>query len=443
MSQGEVYGYGSQNPNPTNKKDSENSAASVTQNVIPVNTPKEVIVIHDKVIIRAPTYEPVDVTKLRNAIIVATSRYYPIRRELYNLYTQCLLDAHLQGIIKKRFDTILNKPLFFKKNGKVDDTFKILIKSNKFRNLLTEILSTILWGVTGFDFIAGKTFDFQVLRRKHIKPKWKIYATEESGIEGFYYPDLKNVWVIGDDEDLGLLQYASFHVFYKRNAKGDWANFIQKYGQPLRIFRTDNLADEQSKIELRQSLQQMNGATDCIIPNSINAEVIPQTGSNSNGDLQKNFEIHCNNELDILILGNSETTSNSSGGSQAKAKIHKDGQDEIHKSDMHYLTSILNEPHFLEILSSYGYNTDNGSFEFDQETNIEYLSQKIIIDAAIPKNVPISDDYWYETYNIPKPDNYDQMKTEVNVEEEEQEPEPNPDNKPIKKTLKKLMSFFQ
>jgi hypothetical protein len=46
------------------------------------------------------------------------------------------------------------------------------------------------------------------------------------------------------------------------------------------------------------------------------------------------------------------------------------------------------------------------------------MLNRVIIDTFVSGKVPIGDDYYYETYGIPKPDDYDVLKAKM--EEEKQ-----------------------
>lgn len=116
--------------------------------------------------------------------------------------------------------------------------------------------------------------------------------------------------------------------------------------------------------------------------------------------------------MSIAILGNSETTTSSNSSGYAQAAVHQSQQLEITQSDLRYICNILNSEQFLNILTSYGYNVQGGTFCFDEEIDLQKLKSRLDIDIQLSNKVPISDDYWYETYGIPKPDNYDQLKQE-------------------------------
>jgi phage gp29-like protein len=142
-----------------------------------------------------------------------------------------------------------------------------------------------------------------------------------------------------------------------------------------------------------------------MIPNTATFEIIDGKTGNANGQLQDMFVKAMDAQISIIILGNTETTSNSGTGSQAKSKTHSDQQKEILKADLAYLESKLNDPHFIKILQSYDLPVmEDGRFNIKSEIDINYAAQKVIIDTTLSNaGLPIAENYFYETYDIPKP----------------------------------------
>jgi phage gp29-like protein len=143
------------------------------------------------------------------------------------------------------------------------------------------------------------------------------------------------------------------------------------------------------------------------------------------------------------LLGNTETTGSSKGSGHAQAQVHSQQQQEIIKSDMVYLTNLLNDPVLTNYLKSLGLPVKNGGmFQFDKEVDIAYMKEKYQIDKALVEmGLQVSEDYFYDTYAIPKPKPSDTMVNQVDMDDEETEPadensqKPNP-RKPVKKPAK-------
>lgn len=348
-----------------------------------------------------------DILTWRSALIAAESRYFPNRTWLYNLYEETLLDGHLSGIIQKRIDTVLNKSLVYRDaNGQEVLGMARYTSGWQFRNVLRWIMETLFWGITGIEFIPGAELQARLIPRKHIKTKTQLISFEENQQdEGIDYTKLDNVWIIGELEDLGLLNKCTPYVIYKRGLFADWAQFAEIFGQPVRIARYD-VFDTNTKIALEETLRQAGSSLALLLPKTAEFEIMDGKTANANGDLQQQFKEACNQELSIIVLGNTETTTGGYGsGSLAKAKTHLEQQQELSKNDIAYLTAMLNMPHFHKILASYGWPvTTGGYFQINRDIDVSFLALRKDIDLAVKAaGIPLSDEYFYETYGLPKP----------------------------------------
>lgn len=362
-----------------------------------------------------------DIGKLKLAIESAESILFPNRADLYDLYHDVFsMDGHLSGIIEKRINSVLNKRLnFIKKDGTKDNNFDDLIASTEFRSIITAIMESKIWGLSGLEFIIGTKLCVKEIPRKHIKPEKKLITKHQYSInesDGFLYEEMPFVWVIGRDNDLGLLLRCSLYAIYKRGNFGDWAQYVELFGQPVRIVYYDAY-DSQTKTELRKMLNESGSSLAMMIPKQAEFEMLDGKTSNGDGQLQARFREVCNEEMSIAILGNSETTVSSKSSGYAQSKEHASQQNELIMSDLTFVANLLNSDKFCSILQSYGYEI-NGRFVYETEINLEKLKARIDIDIKISEVVPIEDDYWYNTYGIPKPKNYKQLKTEKTAEKQ-------------------------
>jgi len=373
---------------------------------------KESIIINELVIV-APNRAQKDLQDFRNALRAAESVYCPNRTQLYDLYSAVLLDGHLCGVVSKRMDYVLNKKIHaLDKTGKDVEVYFDLFGKNEWRELIKTLLEVRFWGLSGLEFIPGEDFSFALIPRKHIKSekkrisKTQMSADEESGID---YSCMPNVWVIGKENDFGILLQCAPYALWKRGNLGDWAQFIEIFGQPQRVARYDGY-DKQTKAELRKALEESGASMSIMIPKQAELEIMDGKTSNANGELQDKFRKACNDEMSVVVLGNTETTTSSKSSGYAQSKTQSEEQAEISKSDIAFVTSLLNSKPFLQILKSYGYPTEGVSFKFEDEKDIQYLASRIEVDTKLAALVPMDDDYFYDMYDIPKPANYDQLK---------------------------------
>jgi len=416
-------------------------------------TKKQELVVHDFTLV-APDRNRRDAGKLRAAIQRAESIHLPSRVALYDLYHDIVtIDGHLSGVIRKRLDSVLNKSIkFVDKNRRKVDAMDTLIWSNRFNRLVEIILESKLWGISGIEFVVGDKFDFEEVPRKHIRPEMGIVVKSQYDSTGIDLGALPYVWTVGDKRDLGLLLQCSMYALYKRAGFGDFAQYVEIFGQPVRIIYYDAY-DAKTKEELRKMLSESGGSLVMMIPKQAQFQMLDGKTSNGTGELQTRLIESCNAEMSIAILGNTETTSSSSSSGYAQAKIQAQQQTEITKSDIAFVQNVLNEAQFLKILQSYGYPTEGGSFEFEMEIDLEALKLRLEIDREVSLKVPYDDDYWYNAYGVPKPDNYEELKTkqedreklmqEFLTKKQESDKEVGADGAPVDKNLfDRIVSFF-
>lgn len=390
----------------------------------------EAYVIHDLTLV-APNRNSKDIKSLKESVISAESIYAPNRVQLYDLYHDILsMDGFLRGIITKRIDSVLNKKLkFSKKDGKQDDDLTKLIKSEKGRDLITLMMESKFWGTSGVEFIIGNELEFKEVPRKHIKPEKGIITKSQYGISeesGYSYDEMAFVWVMGKPKDLGLLLACSMYAIYKRGTFGDYAQYVEIFGQPVRIMKYDAY-DTKTKQELKTLLTDSGSSLAMMIPKQAEFEMLDGKTSNGDGKLQIGLKDACNEEMCIAILGNTETTTSSKSSGYAQSKEHGEQQDELTVSDLIFVENMLNSKKFKQILKSYGFDVD-GEFEFELDLDLTKLKLRMEIDTFVSQKVPIGDDYWYKTYGIPKPDNYDELKAKMEQAAQEPAPEPSPNN---------------
>ena len=361
---------------------------------------KEEEIIVNELNVRSADRSRKDIATWRGALIIAESVYYPNRTRLYDLYEDIILDGHLSGIIAKRIDTVLNKEIFFESQGRKDHSMDELIRSLPFRNLVRTVMETQLWGMSAVEFLPGKELAYDIIPRKHVRPELGIISYEQGGTDGIPYADLQNVWVMGGTKDLGLLLKCAPYCLYKRGGLSDWAQYIELFGQPVRVIKYDSY-DEQTKAELKKILDESGSSLSLMIPRQADFEIKDGKQTNCDGNLQLSFIKALNDEMSILILGNTETTTSSLSTGYAQSKVHLEQQYEITLSDLTYTAAMLNTEKFKSVLRGYGYTIDNGRFAFAKDTDIDYLKARIAIDRELAQVVPVPESYWYDTYGMP------------------------------------------
>lgn len=397
-----------------------------------------------------------DIKKFRDALCEAERIYSPNRTALYDLYATVILDGHLKGIIKKRRSSLVNKKLkFVKGGGVVDDDITRLAAKSKFRKMRKELFDQKLWGLSGLEFIPGHKFDFNCIPRKHIKPDVKMITQDEWGNVGIVYDGVWNLWIVGEVYEFGDLLECSPYAIWKKGNMGDWAQYIEIFGQPIIKIIYDGY-NEKVRKELDDLAKNIASSTRILLPKEANMDVLDGKQTNGDGALQDTFRKACNQEMSVLVLGNTETTSSSDSSGYAQGKIHQQQQEEITDDDKIEELGLLNDEFFFTILKSFGYSPEGGEFVYDEPADLARLKDESAIDTFLENTVglPLGDDYYYEKYNRPKPVNYSQLKKEKQQAAEQQQQqkfknqfdefeEKEDDHEAVKKVKRAARGFMQ
>ena len=386
-------------------KKQENSTNSTVRTASPSQ-----LVINDMTLV-APRRNRKDIAALKSAVVAAESISLPNRSQLYDIYHDCVtIDGHLSGILAKRRDSVRNKPIrFVNAAGERVDAIDSLISSQQFYDLLGIIVDTAFWGCSAVQFIAGNSFAFSEVPRKHIRIENRQITRFQGDTVGIPADDIPGLWLLGRPRDLGALLTCSMYSIYKRGAFGDFSQYVEIFGQPVRVARYDAY-DTRTREELRRMCQEAGASLIMMLPKQADFEMLDGKSANGNGELQRNLILSCNEEMSVAILGNSETTTSSQTSGYAQAREHGKQQQEIIRSDMRRVENTLNSPFFLDILARYP--VEGGRFEFEQDIDLSSLTQRANIDMQLLPHIPIGDDYFYDTYGIPKPADYKAQRAE-------------------------------
>jgi hypothetical protein len=387
-----------------------------------------------------------DIKAWRNALQTAESEITPRRVPLYDIYFDVLLDTHLQSVIQKRKTAVLTGNIQFMRNGNIDESINKQLQSPWFRNFLSNLIDTRFWGHSVFQFYRnGEWINFDFIPRRHIEPVFGKLLTSTHDTTGIPYRDgmFKNILEVGEPRNLGLLLNASPYVIYKRNGMADYAQYAEIFGQPMREGIYDGY-DEIARQKLKEDLTEMGGGGVFIHPENTQIKLIETANKSGDSKLYTDLVNLCNAEISKLILGNTLTTEQGEKGARSLGEVHQDVEDKVAHSDRMFILDTLNYD-LADIFASLGVNTANGEFVFEEKTSVD-LSQRVIIDMQISSKVPVDDDYWYETYDIPKPKNYKRLK----AEQEEQrkalqqsfKQQPEEDKKDVENAFKRFLNFF-
>lgn len=382
------------------------------------NEKKDEKTIVQNIVIRPIVRTSYDVEAWRNALKAAEATVNPLRVRLYDLYADILLDAALSNLVEKRILNVTKTQLrYYSADGEEVPEMSYLIDNLQFFELREEIMQQKFWGVSLLELSRdGDVFSIYSIPRKHIRPDLGKIVWEQLGNEGIYYRDAplnRTIVEVGKPDDLGKLLKAAPYVIYKRGGFGDWSKFAELFGMPFREYRYDGFNDAVRK-ELESAAEAYGSAPYAVLPREADFKVHPTPNVQGGGKLYDDLRTACNTELAILILGQTETTMSSTSSGYAQSKTHAQTEDDINADDRKFELAVMNEK-VAPVLANLGYPIVQGGYfghEIEEVEDTKSEQANVLISLKNGFNLPIDDDYLYEHFEIPKPDNYDELKND-------------------------------
>jgi len=253
-----------------------------------------------------------DIAKYTRAVLIAENIHYPQRYQLYQIYNNCNLDAHYSAAVQQRKNLTLSKEFqVLDPSGEVNEEKTKLINKKWFREFLDLSLDSLFWGhsLVQFESIVEDEFKcVELVPRIYVKPEFHIVVKNYSDLEGLDYLDKPYFdWTIGvgKPRDLGLLLKASPLIIWKKNALGAWSEFIEKFGTPTRIGKT-NVRDAETRGNMEDMLKNMSVSAWGVFDLDDDLQLL-ETGKQ---DAYQVFDMmiqRCNSEISKLILGQTAT----------------------------------------------------------------------------------------------------------------------------------------
>ena len=339
----------------------------------------------------------------KQAITSAENVDFPMRVRLLDIYADMMLDAHLASVIEKRKSNVTSAPItFIRPDGQTDERICEMIRAPWFDDFIKDALDAKFWGFSlfQFDLDADGWPTCQMVRRKHVDPIRRQIRSEQYAPAGASFDEFYNLLLVGDPYDLGLLAMAARYVIYKNNDLGDWAEFAEIFGMPIREYTYD-ATDDESRQRLLQDARQQGAAQVYIHPDGTGLNFVESTAKTGSLDVYRGLADFCNAELSKLFLGNTLTTEASDTGTQALGTVQKKGEDIILREDRKYILNILNYQ-LTDILADMGFDTRSGRFQYDETEDTDLDQQLRVVQGLYAMGLEIDHDYLYEKFGVKK-----------------------------------------
>ena len=342
-----------------------------------------------------------DMAAYKYGVLAAENYIYPNRYQLYQVYVNTVLDAHLTAAWEQRKNLTLRKEFIIKNEaGDKDETKSEYLDKKWFRDFISLSLDSIQWGhsliqLGDYDKVKKEFLTCQLIPRQYVNPpKHCVIAnyTDQTGVD-YTLPEYAD-WVIsiGDCWNLGLLMKASPYVIWKKNAMGAWAEYQEGFGVPLRIGKT-NSTDPNTQNNMQNFLSNFGVSKWGLFKKDDMIEII----DSNNSDASKVFDDMIkmvNNEISKLYLG--QTSTMDEKAFSGSAEVHERVLDTYEEADEHFIMAELNYK-LKPILVARGLMSETDYIGYEEEEGRDALEQ-IKIDAELMKYFNLSPEYIKETY---------------------------------------------
>ena len=375
------------------------------------------------ILLQSPELFHFNISRYMASLQSASAIDFYNRSELYDIYHSILTtDGHLAGIVNKRLSAVARERFEFQRDGKPVDEVNQQIKSPWFRTFIKEAINSKMWGYTLCQFRRNEQgwITFDLIDRKHFDPVKKQVLLSETDVVGVPLEAFSNCLVICDDpRGLGSLATCAPYALYKRGNLGDWAQFCQIFGMPIREY-TYSAGDEAARKRLLEDARKQGVNAVYIHPEGSAMTLHEAQGKSGTNDLYERFTANCNDEMSIAILGNTLTTKSSENGTQALGTVQAKEQMKITEDDVQFILDLLNYD-MADIFAALGVNTEGGEFVRVEQKYQDKQVQINVVSKLKEMGLPMSDEYLYKTFDVEKPEDYDALKAQQEAEAQAKE----------------------
>jgi len=237
------------------------------------------------------------------------------RYRLIDLYEYAMLDNHLTSVVDTLFHQIIGERYAIHgKDGKIDEEATKLIKRSWFTKYIRGVLESKLFGYTllelgDLDKETGSLEEVVKIERRNVAPKDNLvleFIHDSSGWD-ITSKDLKNDYVLVDgDEGFGWLLKAFPLVLSKRFALSSHTQYAETYGTPMIVGKTTDDSYEEKKSLANEIAQARD--TRVIVTGLEDDITFLNQISNDTNKIYTSLVTTANDEMTMLILGQSATT---------------------------------------------------------------------------------------------------------------------------------------
>ena len=317
-----------------------------------------------------------DIQRWRLALQQAENYDMPRRTNLYNLYNEIILDAHLSGIIEnqRKLRVLSFDFRIVDKDGNTDEALTDFFQQQWFRTFCNHALDADYYGHTLMQITLTNQHPLiELIPRDHVEPVRGYILKYNFDYKGIEYRNVYDDVLVefGNPLDLGLLNKAAPLVLFKRNAMNAWSEYADIFGMPVRIGKTNtNRKEDLDRME--NALNEMGKAAYAVFGMGEEIEFVESHKTAGEMVYDRMME-RINSELSKLILGNTMTSDVGRSGSRAQAEVHENASNDVIDADKLKLKYLVNDK-LIPLLKIQGVsNLDGKLFAWEESKDLKTL----------------------------------------------------------------------
>lgn len=213
----------------------------------------------------------------------------------------------------------------------------------------------------------------------------------------------------GHTSRAGILRVVSWMYLFKNYDIKDWVSFCEVFGMPLRLGKYDASASEDDKKQLMEAIISLGTDAAGIVPSSTMIEFI-ESQKTTSVEIYEKLARYCDEQISKAILGQT-LTSDSGGGSYAQSKTHNEVRHDLTVADAKALAVTIRRDIIRPLVEyNFGFDANIPFFDFDCH---EVEDQKEVVEIyktlACDMGLEIPKSHIYKKFNIPKPENGEEV----------------------------------
>ena len=344
-----------------------------------------------------------EIRKWRQALELAGDINTPRLYLLQDLYDNLKDDGHFISQVELRKAATLCTPFSIqdRATGEVNEEKTKLFKTEWFYNFMEDVLESPYYGYTLLELADPVTMCFNLVPRRNVVPALLMVLPEVNATSGISYATgFENTLIhVGKPNDLGLMANICGQLIWKRNAQQSWADFSEKYGQPL-LTATTNKTSQGDIDKIETMLTALGEAAQAVLPEGTTIDIKPFAGSDAYQVYDKQIE-RINTEIGKPLTGGTMISDN--GASRSQSEVHERNlDDKIAAADQRIVAFTVNGQ-LLRIMQAAGWdvNPETDEFVFDTSVKLSLKDYFEIVTRLLDKGYPIPTKWISKTFNIP------------------------------------------